>query len=95
MALLTPDRRYIVVRGRLWRAADPNLTEPQRTRFVAELMAARRAVRDARAEPDARKAASARVDAAKHALGFFDVSSDLAEVWLPDKKGGLRIAHSD
>jgi hypothetical protein len=33
--------------------------------------------------------------AAKHALGFFDVSSDLAEVWLPDKKGGLRIAHSD
>jgi hypothetical protein len=33
--------------------------------------------------------------AAKHSLGFFDVSSDLAEVWLPDKKGGLRIAHSD
>jgi hypothetical protein len=33
--------------------------------------------------------------AAKHALGFFDVSSDLAEVWLPDKKGGLRIAHSE
>lgn len=33
--------------------------------------------------------------AAKHGLGFFDVSSDLAEAWLPDKKGGLRIAHSD
>lgn len=33
--------------------------------------------------------------AARHALGFFDISSDLAEVWLPDKKGGLRIAHSD
>jgi hypothetical protein len=33
--------------------------------------------------------------AAKHALGFFDVSSDLAEVWLPDNKGGLRITHSD
>ena len=33
--------------------------------------------------------------AAKHRLGFFDVSSDLAEVWLPDNKGGLRIAHSD
>lgn len=33
--------------------------------------------------------------AARHALGFFDVSSDLAEVWLPDRKGGLRIAHSD
>lgn len=33
--------------------------------------------------------------AGKHRLGFFDVSSDLAEVWLPDNKGGLRIAHSD
>ena len=33
--------------------------------------------------------------AAKHSLGFFDVSSDLAETWLPDAKGGLYIAHSD
>lgn len=33
--------------------------------------------------------------AAKHKLGFFDVSSDLAETWLPDNKGGLYIAHSD
>ena len=32
---------------------------------------------------------------AKHALGFFDVSSDIAEVWLPDNKEGLRVAHSD
>lgn len=33
--------------------------------------------------------------AGKYGLGFFDVSSDLAEAWLPDKTGGLRIAHSD
>ena len=33
--------------------------------------------------------------AGKHGLGFFDVSSDLAEAWLPDNKGGLRLAHSD
>ena len=33
--------------------------------------------------------------AAKHTLGFFDVSSDLAETWLPDAKGGLFTAHSD
>lgn len=33
--------------------------------------------------------------AAKHKLGFFDVSSDLAETWLPDGKGGLYIAHGD
>lgn len=33
--------------------------------------------------------------AARHAIGFFDASSDLAETWLPDGKGGLYIAHSD
>ena len=33
--------------------------------------------------------------AGKHALGFFDVSSDIAETWLPDGKGELYIAHSD
>jgi hypothetical protein len=33
--------------------------------------------------------------AAKYELGFFDVSSDIAETWLPDRKGGLRVAHSD
>jgi hypothetical protein len=33
--------------------------------------------------------------AGKHAVGFFDVSSDLAEAWLPDGKGGLYLAHAD
>jgi len=33
--------------------------------------------------------------AGKYALGFFDVSSDLAETWLPDGKGGLYVAHTD
>ena len=33
--------------------------------------------------------------AAKHKLGLFDPSSDLAEVWLPDRKGGLFLAHAD
>jgi len=33
--------------------------------------------------------------AGEHKLGFFDVSSDLAETWLPDSKGGLYLAHSD
>lgn len=33
--------------------------------------------------------------AGKHAVGFFDVSSDLAETWLPDGKGGLYLAHTD
>ncbi|MEH6461766.1 hypothetical protein [Chitinimonas sp. JJ19] len=33
--------------------------------------------------------------AGKHGVGFFNVSSDKAEVWLPDGKGGLSLAHSD
>jgi hypothetical protein len=32
--------------------------------------------------------------AAKHGIGFFDVSSDRGEVWLPDGQGGLAVAHS-
>lgn len=30
-----------------------------------------------------------------HGVGFFDVSSDIAETWLPDGKGGLYMAHAD
>ena len=33
--------------------------------------------------------------AAKHGVGFFDASSELGEVWLPDGRGGLKLAHSE
>jgi hypothetical protein len=33
--------------------------------------------------------------AAKHGVGFFNVSSDQREVWLPDGKKGLSLAHSE
>lgn len=68
---VTPDGRYFVVRGRLWRMADPGLDEDARTRLVYELMAARRAVGVALKAEDASGEASARaaVDAAKRALG--------------------------
>ena len=32
--------------------------------------------------------------AAKHGLGFFDVSGDEGAVWLPDGNGGLAVAHT-
>lgn len=44
----TPDGRYFVVRGRLWRLANPALDEDVRAALVSDLMQARRAVRDAR-----------------------------------------------
>jgi hypothetical protein len=39
---VTPDGRYFVVRGRLWRCSDPGLDPERRQRLVNELMAARR-----------------------------------------------------
>ena len=44
--LETPDGRYIVVRGRLWRKSNPNLGDEKRDRLVHELMDARRAVKE-------------------------------------------------
>jgi hypothetical protein len=68
---VTPDGRYIVVRGRLWRRADPHLAEIDRARFVAALMDARRAVRHAKQAGDDAALAAARtaVNDAKVALG--------------------------
>ena len=42
--LTTPDGRYIIVRGRLWRAANPHLDTAERTRLTGALMDARRRV---------------------------------------------------
>lgn len=74
----TPDGRYFVVRGRLWRTSNPALDPAERERLVGELMAARRAVRDGRGDPAALLTARARVDAAKRALG------ERGPVWWDD-----------
>lgn len=68
---VTPDGRYFVVRGRLWRMADPSLPEERRALLTRELMAARRAVGTALRSGDeaALRAARAGVDEAKRALG--------------------------
>jgi hypothetical protein len=73
----TPDGRYFVVRGRLWRLSDPRLGAGERERLVSELMSARRAVRDAGTAAE-RGAARARVDAAKRRLG------ERGPVWWDD-----------
>lgn len=77
---VTPDGRYFVVRGRLWRCADPRLSRTERARLVRELMTARRAVAAARRAGNAADLATARaaVDAAKRALG------ERGPVWWTD-----------
>jgi len=67
----TPHGRWIVVDGRRWRAADPELPEPVRVRLLHHLGTARAAVRTGKRTGDdaAVAAARARVDAAKRGLG--------------------------
>lgn len=76
--LTTPDGRYIVVRGRLWRTSNPHLPEDERKRLVSELMSARRSVKDAAGDPDRLRTARDAVDAAKVALG------ERGAVWWSD-----------
>ncbi|NJC39098.1 hypothetical protein GGR60_003673 [Xanthomonas arboricola] len=76
----TPDGRYLIVRGRLWRTANPHLREDVRAGLVGALMDARRAVKAARRDDDAGRLATARaaVDRAKTALG------ERGPVWWSD-----------
>jgi hypothetical protein len=68
---VTPDGRYFVVRGRLWRMSNPKLPADLRLRLVQELMTARRQVQETKRADDADGLAEARlaVDRAKTALG--------------------------
>ncbi|WP_236672192.1 hypothetical protein [Croceicoccus sp. YJ47] len=77
--LVTPDGRYIVVRGRLWRRSDPRLSDARRQELVDRLMDARRAVGQAlRCDSENVSDARAQVDAAKTALG------ERGPVWWSD-----------
>src|ERR1700761_6719154 len=77
---VTPDGRYFVVRGRLWRLANPDLPEVARSTMVSELMRARSAVRSAKIAGDqaAEAAAHHAVDVAKRKLG------ERGPVWWTD-----------
>ena len=76
----TPDGRYFVVRGRLWRSSNPALSAEKRDERVRDLMSARRAVRTALAAEDTDALAAARrnVDKAKVGLG------ERGPVWWTD-----------
>ena len=67
----TPDGRYFIHKERLWRCTNPSLSDDVKTRLVKELMAARRAVKTAKASknPSELGDARARVNTAKVSLG--------------------------
>lgn len=76
--LRTPDGRYLIVRGRLWRTSNPNLEDATRQHWVNALMAARRQVRATNDDLEGRRMARAAVDEAKRALG------ERGPVWWTD-----------
>ncbi|WP_241671604.1 hypothetical protein [Dankookia rubra] len=77
---MTPDGRYFVVRGRLWRCSNPKLSDERRTELVKALMLARRAKQQAMRVGDnaAREVARSQVEAIKVALG------ERGPVWWDD-----------
>ena len=76
----TPDGRYFVVNGVLWRCSNPALTDADRQHWVNSLMAARRRVKAAKSanDPDELAAARVCVQEAKVALG------ERGPVWWTD-----------
>lgn len=74
----TPDGRYFVVRGRLWRLSDPRLPDARREALVRELMAARRALKGLSANAAERAHWRAAVERAKVGLG------ERGPVWWDD-----------
>lgn len=73
----TPDGRYFVARGRLWRKTDPGLDDSARRAAVKALMQARRAIGQAKDAAEEREARD-RVETAKRRLG------ERGPVWWED-----------
>ena len=66
------------MREQLWRTSNPSLSERDRKALVIDLMAARRAIKDAQGDPDIIAEARPRVQATQLALG------ERGPVWWTD-----------
>ncbi|WP_089408479.1 hypothetical protein [Granulicella rosea] len=89
---VTPDGRYFLVRGRLWRCSDPRLSPERRSELTKALMSARRDKKRAMraGDAEAREQARRQVDEAKTALG------ERGAVWWQDgaPDWNRRMAHN-
>ena len=77
---MTPDGRYIVVQGRLWRAANPTLPAERKVRFMRELLNGRRALKTAKLSGDEAAITSARQMVALAQVGL----GERGKVWWKD-----------
>ena len=78
--LTTPDGRYIVVQGRLWRATNPSLPAEAKVRHMRELLNGRRALKSAKTSGDAVAIAAARAVIREAEVGL----GERGAVWWKD-----------
>jgi hypothetical protein len=78
--LTTPDGRYIVIQGRLWRAANPSLPAEAKVRHTRELLNGRRALKAAKLSGDENAIAAARKIVAGAQVGL----GERGKVWWKD-----------
>ena len=78
--LMTPDGRYFVQQGRLWRAPNPTLAAERQVKYTRELLNGRRALKAAKLAGDETAVTAARqlVAAAQVGLG------ERGRVWWKD-----------
>lgn len=74
---MTPDGRYFVVEGRLWRRSNPMIDKRERDQLVQQLMQARRSIQTAETT-EQRSLARKEVDRLKRELG------ERGPVWWTD-----------
>ena len=78
--LTTPDGRYIVVQGRLWRAANPSLPAQAKVRHMRDLLNGRRALKAAKNAVDEAAIAAARAVIREAEVGL----GERGPVWWRD-----------
>ena len=78
--LTTPDGRYIVIQGRLWRAANPSLSAEAKVRHTRELLNGRRALKAAKVAGDEEAITTARKSIANAQVGL----GERGQVWWKD-----------
>ena len=78
--LTTPDGRYLVIQGRLWRAPNPTLPAQAKVKYTRDLLNARRALKAAKTAGDEDAIASARKLVARAQVGL----GERGPVWWSD-----------
>ena len=78
--LTTPDGRYLVIQGRLWRAPNPSLPVQAKVKYMRELLNGRRALKAAKTSGDEDAITAARKLVARAQMGL----GERGPVWWRD-----------